>query len=52
MEQLVNMKQPGDVAEGEEEALAAVATAAREDAEEVAIPAVMENQNDSTARAW
>ena len=45
MRQLVHMKQPGDV-EAEE---ALVATAARRDAEEVAILAVREDQ---TVRAW
>lgn len=54
MEQLVNIEQPGGVEEeGEEEVLAATAaTAARGDAEEVAILAVREDQDDSTVRAW
>lgn len=50
MEQLVNIEQLGGAEEGEEEE-ALAATAARGDAEEVAILAVREDRDDSTVRA-
>jgi hypothetical protein len=51
MEQLVN-KRPEDVGEEEEEALAATVGKAARDVEEVAILAVMGDQNDSADHTW